>query len=97
MDSHSWLAHLVAFSLSLVIDILWTLCIRRTVDGSKWSAASISAALILVSGLVTIGFVENKYLLIANSLGGGLGNYLTIALDERHRKRKSKKKHVIKI
>lgn len=87
MSSTSPLIYIVAFGFSFVIDILWVICVRRTSAGAALSASFWGMLCVGMSGIVTIGFVENKFLLIANMLGSFCGSMLTITLDKKRQKK----------
>jgi hypothetical protein len=68
---------------AFLVDILWTLGIRRTSQGKALSSALLSSTLLVINGLVVLSYVNNAWYLLAGALGAFTGNYLTVKMDTR--------------
>lgn len=66
---------------SLLLDILWVFSVRRTTQGKYFESAIFSSLVTLMAGLIVIEYVDQKWLLIAATLGAFCGNYVTVKWD----------------
>ena len=78
----SWRTILV-FAMMVFVDTLWTFYIRRTGQGKAFQAALASAGIMLMGGLVTLSYVDNKWFLLPAALGCFTGTLLTVYKDHK--------------
>jgi branched-subunit amino acid ABC-type transport system permease component len=88
MVNFNFIEAILIFLATAVSDILWVFYIRRTSEGKAVSAASFSASIVLLGGLVVLAYVGNMWYLIPAALGAFVGTIITIKFDIREKKYK---------
>lgn len=78
-------ALLVFFAAGLT-DAVWTLYIRHTSMGNVWRATIYSSAIVFMGAFVTVEYVNDKRLVFAAALGGGLGTYILLKREKMAQK-----------
>lgn len=66
------------FAGMVVLDYVWALYISACSDGKRMPAAYLSSALIAISGLVTVGYVQEPWLLVPAALGAFVGTWFAV-------------------
>lgn len=84
----NWIEAILIFLATTVSDILWVLYIRRTSEGKAIAAASFSASIVIIGGLVVLAYVGNTWYLVPAALGAFVGTLITIKFDLRNKKYK---------
>ncbi len=72
---------LSVFVGSFLLDILWTLGIRRAMQGNALQSALFSGSITLVGGFVITEYVGNHWYLLPSALGALVGNYVSVKID----------------
>lgn len=88
MPNINWVEVILIFFATTISDILWVFYIRRTGEGKAVGAASFSALIVLLGGLVVLAYVDNKWYLIPAAFGAFVGTVITIKFDLRNKKYK---------
>lgn len=91
----SWIVFASVGLGATLVDVLWTLGIRRISQGRALESAMFSGIMTIANGLVIMEFVNNKWYLIAAAIGAFVGNYVTMRFDLRKRFKMKKRKKVI--
>lgn len=86
MSNINWIEVILIFLATTVSDILWVFYIRRTGEGKAIAAATFSALIVLLGGLVVLAYVGNTWYLIPAALGAFVGTLITIKFDLRNKK-----------
>jgi len=86
MPEINWLEVILIFLATAVSDVLWVFYIRRTSKGKAISAASFSAMIVLLGGLVVLAYVDNMWYLIPAAIGAFVGTIITIKFDIKNKK-----------
>jgi hypothetical protein len=68
----------VVFVLAAVLDYLWAKYIQFTSDGKRLAAASFSALIAMWGGLLSIGYIQDNWLLAPMVVGYFVGTYLSV-------------------
>lgn len=68
---------LVMLSLG-IINALWTWYIKFVNDGKAFQSAMIGESIFLIQAFTTISYVHDPRLIVAATIGGFVGTYLTI-------------------
>ena len=71
--------YISAFFIMLVVDYAWSVYIRSAAERKAVKASITSAVIFLSSSLLTIEFVEDRWILIPAMLGGIVGTYLSVS------------------
>jgi len=71
-----------AFLATLLSDIVFTLYLRRTAQGRALSAATYSACIYIISGVLVLIYVDRGLAAVLPvAAGAWLGTYITIRMD----------------
>lgn len=76
-------SYAVVFAGTFLLDIMWTLYVRGAAAGHPQRAGVASIGITLCSGVVTLEFIQNHWLLIPAGLGAYCGTILPIYLGNR--------------
>lgn len=79
---------LLIFGATAVSDLIWTMWILHATAGHKWRAASFSSAVIVLSGVTVVSYVEDHRLLAPAALGAFVGTWLTLHMKGKDAKGK---------
>lgn len=66
----------IVFVMSSALGVCWVGYTRSSAQGHAYKAGAWDMLLILISSLTTIAFVEDRWCVVANVLGGGVGTVL---------------------
>lgn len=69
---------LLVFILMFALDYVWADYVHAIGDSKALRASALSALLILLSGSVTIAYVENPWMLIPTVAGAFAGTYAAV-------------------
>lgn len=69
---------LLVFVASAAIDLVWTRCVRATVERQRGQAALWAVALYVLSTYATISVVDDHWLVLPAGLGAFIGTWLAV-------------------
>lgn len=72
---------LLAFTAMAALDFVWARYIKATASHRPWLASSLAATLILLTGVTTIIYVSDPYMLIPTAAGAFVGTRLAMAFE----------------
>lgn len=79
------LQYILVFFALFISDVFWVKCIKSVQETNPFSAASWAIGIFLPTALVTVAYVDNRWLLIPACLGHFAGTYYTVKW-EQHKK-----------
>jgi hypothetical protein len=77
---------IIVFIVSILLDIVWGLYIRRTSEGRAIVASNMAALLMLLGAINIVSYTKNRWLLIPIIAGNWIGTFLIVKHDERNKR-----------
>lgn len=79
----TYMTYILVFLGMVILDICYAVYTRRASQGCSLQAASMAAAIILLSGYVTISYTSDPLALIPAVMGAFAGTALAVHFDNR--------------
>lgn len=70
--------HLIAFALTVIWHIVYIYVIKSIARNQTYLATTMNMIAWVLFAKITIGYVENNWILVSSMLGAGVGTFITM-------------------